>query len=263
MKLVLKFMKLGRMAYISHLDLQRAMLRGLRSAGLTPVYSQGFNPHPKLSLALPLSLGFESLCECLEAEIEENARTRAVLSGVARFRGEGMAQALAENDLMKNAAVINILNDALPDGIIVTGAGIIAEYAASGPTGSADSPKQYSLASKVKYAAYDITAPMIAQKNAPADAATELIRAYMAQAHIYTEKENRKKGRIDTIDIRPMIRSFNAERNVGKKARYTCALSASGGTVLNPLLLIQSYYLYSENPVDISEITVVRTKILF
>jgi radical SAM-linked protein len=64
-------MKMGRSIRMSHLDLQRALLRGLRSAGVRPVYSSGFNPHPKLSLALPLSLGFESVSEYLEVTTEK------------------------------------------------------------------------------------------------------------------------------------------------------------------------------------------------
>lgn len=34
-------------------------------------YSEGFNPHPKLSIANPLSLGFESECEYMDIEMEE------------------------------------------------------------------------------------------------------------------------------------------------------------------------------------------------
>ena len=68
MKYVIEFTKTGRMAYISHLDLARVFLRALRMSGLRPAYSQGFNPHPKMSFALPLSLGQSSVCELLEIE---------------------------------------------------------------------------------------------------------------------------------------------------------------------------------------------------
>jgi radical SAM-linked protein len=45
------------LAYISHLDQVRLFLRALSRSGLPVAYSQGFNPHPRLILALPLPLG--------------------------------------------------------------------------------------------------------------------------------------------------------------------------------------------------------------
>jgi len=70
MKVVFEFTKSGDMIYISHLDLGRLFLRVLRMSGLRPVYSQGFNPHPKMSFTLPLSLGIHSVCELLEFETD-------------------------------------------------------------------------------------------------------------------------------------------------------------------------------------------------
>jgi uncharacterized protein (DUF2344 family) len=267
MKIVIKFMKIGRMAYISHLDLQRTILRGLRAAGLTPVYSQGFNPHPKLSLALPLSLGFESVSEYAEAEIEDSKDSLAALADITKIRGHAIGTILradpkhstSGNALTKGAAVIALLNDALPEGIVV-----ICAYAVSDEIGqSAANPQpKHSLASLVKYAAYDITAPTITVKDEPIATAAEFIDGYMAQEHIYVEKENRKKGRVDTIDIRPMIRSFQAERNIGNnKTRYICKISASSGAVLNPQLLIQSFYKHANNPTPPQEFKIVRTGI--
>ncbi|MCL2110901.1 MAG: TIGR03936 family radical SAM-associated protein [Clostridiales bacterium] len=70
MKLVFEFTKTGNMIYISHLDLARLFLRVLRMSGLRPAYSQGFNPHPKMSFALPLAVGVHSTCELLEFEVD-------------------------------------------------------------------------------------------------------------------------------------------------------------------------------------------------
>lgn len=50
------FTKLGNLKYISHLDLQRAIHRMLVRSGLPIAYSEGFNPHPRLNIALPLSI---------------------------------------------------------------------------------------------------------------------------------------------------------------------------------------------------------------
>lgn len=63
---LLKFNKLNEMRFISHLDVQRLFKRALRRAGIELVYSQGYNPHPKINIVQPLSLGFESKSDYFE-----------------------------------------------------------------------------------------------------------------------------------------------------------------------------------------------------
>ncbi len=71
-KLRAVFEKTGRAKYISHLDLNRCMLRVFRRSGLPIWYTEGFNPHPYFSFALALSLGFESECEILDFNLNED-----------------------------------------------------------------------------------------------------------------------------------------------------------------------------------------------
>lgn len=66
------FEKTGRSKYISHLDLNRCMLRTFRRSGLPIWYTEGFNPHPYYAFALALSLGFESSCEILDFNITDD-----------------------------------------------------------------------------------------------------------------------------------------------------------------------------------------------
>jgi len=65
-KLRLKFSKTGRAVYISHLDLMRTMQRVFSRAGVALKYSEGFNPHAKISIILPLTVGTRSLCEYMD-----------------------------------------------------------------------------------------------------------------------------------------------------------------------------------------------------
>lgn len=65
---LLKFEKKGALRYISHLDLMRLFRRTFKRLGVELVYSKGFNPHPKMSFAQPLSLGYSSQAEYLEFE---------------------------------------------------------------------------------------------------------------------------------------------------------------------------------------------------
>ena len=63
------FEKTGRAIYISHLDLMRLFQRAFKRAGLPLTHTQGYNPRPSVSIALPLSLGIESICELLDFDL--------------------------------------------------------------------------------------------------------------------------------------------------------------------------------------------------
>lgn len=65
----IKFSKVGSLQFISHLDLNRTMKTVMIRAGIPIKYSEGFNPHPKMVFALPLSVGAESITELLDFKI--------------------------------------------------------------------------------------------------------------------------------------------------------------------------------------------------
>ncbi len=65
------YRKLGRMRYLSHLDVNRFMQRSFARAGLPVWYTQGFHPHLYLTFALPLSLGYESEYECMDFRLTQ------------------------------------------------------------------------------------------------------------------------------------------------------------------------------------------------
>ncbi len=60
----------GSARYLSHLEMMRAWERTLRRAGWSVAYSQGFNPHAKLSFAAPLPVGVASTGELLDVTLE-------------------------------------------------------------------------------------------------------------------------------------------------------------------------------------------------
>ncbi len=64
------FEKTGNAVFISHLDLMRLFQRAFKRAGLNLKHTQGFNPRPSVSIALPLSVGVESYCELLDFDLE-------------------------------------------------------------------------------------------------------------------------------------------------------------------------------------------------
>ena len=68
----LRFTKEGPAIWSSHLDLMRALMRCFRRAGVSLKHSQGFTPHPELSILMPLSVGVESQCELAEFTLAED-----------------------------------------------------------------------------------------------------------------------------------------------------------------------------------------------
>ena len=72
-KLRLLFVKEAQASYISHLDLMRTFQRVFPRAGLSLRHSNGFHPHPVISIVLPLPVGQESDCELLDFETVEES----------------------------------------------------------------------------------------------------------------------------------------------------------------------------------------------
>ena len=66
----LKFIKVGNLQYISHLDLQRTFNRVIKRSGIPVWYTKGFNPHMKLVFSSPLSIGTQSTCEYLDLSMQ-------------------------------------------------------------------------------------------------------------------------------------------------------------------------------------------------
>ncbi len=78
-----EFSKTGTARYMSHLDLMRTMQRVFIRGGLSIKHTQGFNPHPHMVFALPLSVGCDSVCELMDFELlddEAPEKIKAVLN---------------------------------------------------------------------------------------------------------------------------------------------------------------------------------------
>ena len=78
----LKFIKVGTLQYISHLDLQRTFNRIINRACLPVWYTKGFNPHIKLVFSTPLSVGSESVCEYLDIKIDREMSCEEIMERI-------------------------------------------------------------------------------------------------------------------------------------------------------------------------------------
>lgn len=72
-RLRIKFRRGEESKYISHLDIMRLWQRALNRAGIALAYSEGFHPHPKISLAAPLAVGVTSEAELMDITLARQA----------------------------------------------------------------------------------------------------------------------------------------------------------------------------------------------
>ncbi|PWB80426.1 MAG: hypothetical protein C3F08_04380, partial [Candidatus Methylomirabilota bacterium] len=84
------FEKVGVLRFLSHLEVVRALSRALRRAGIVVAYSQGFNPQPKLSLALALPVGVEGQQELGDIELRTAIAPTKLVERVNRCLVDGL-----------------------------------------------------------------------------------------------------------------------------------------------------------------------------
>jgi len=71
MKIRLRYKKTEEGRFLSHLDLARTMERALRRAEIPLAFSEGFNPHPRISFASALAVGITGDSEYLDVELRQ------------------------------------------------------------------------------------------------------------------------------------------------------------------------------------------------
>jgi len=95
------FEKRGRAKFISHLDLTRTMTRVVRRASIPLWYTEGFNRHPYLTFAAPLSLGYEGLRETMDLRLEEELPYEELVDRLNSAMPEGLRVVSAADAVCK------------------------------------------------------------------------------------------------------------------------------------------------------------------
>ena len=105
-KYIIGFSKTGTICYTSHLDLMRIWKRAFKRTGIALAYSQGFNPHPKMGFAQPLSLGYWGMEEYIEFETLDEYTADQLLQRLAPGLPEGieLKQCMGAGHLTKTLA---------------------------------------------------------------------------------------------------------------------------------------------------------------
>lgn len=223
-KYVIYFEKSGYIKYTSHLDMMRLFKRIIRKTGIKLAYSQGFNPHPKMSLALPLSLGYTGKNEILEIETAEEYDT---------------------------VYIAKMLNDSLPEGIKIITVGTIDR--------PEENQRNRTIASQVYAADYMIEVPLGSAEFADI---SECAKRFSAQPSLITQKVQKKTGKMLDTDIKPLINSIFAEINNGKII-ITANIAQGSQSTLSPELLLTEFCKFINLEFDRSEVEMTRLKIYF
>ncbi|HVJ90620.1 MAG TPA: TIGR03960 family B12-binding radical SAM protein [Labilithrix sp.] len=84
------YSKVGPMAYLSHLDLIRALPRSFRRLGIPLYYTSGFHPKPDMTFSPALSLGVASLAEILDVKLTVDVDPAKVAADLTRVSPEGL-----------------------------------------------------------------------------------------------------------------------------------------------------------------------------
>ena len=81
----------GDARYISHHDELRALTRVLARAAWPLTFSQGFNPHPRVVLPLPRSVGSASECQLMLVDLREPRAGRELAESLAAALPDGLS----------------------------------------------------------------------------------------------------------------------------------------------------------------------------
>lgn len=235
-KYVIRFSKKGYIRFTSHLDMMRLFQRCFKRAGIRLAYSQGFHPHPRMSIAQPLSLGFISEGEYMEID------TDAALHPVTDIQEK--------------------LDAVMPEGMQIL---FVKEL-----TGQTKS-----LAAQIEYAGYEARF-CVETSEEKSHSLLEALQAsaadWMRQNEIIVKKTQKKSGKEILIDIRPMVYKgivqvsssgaktkdrdetgspHRAEENQGKKHVYhkyftlTSVLQTGSTANLNPEVFLKEYLAFA------------------
>jgi radical SAM-linked protein len=114
-RLRILFRKGEEVKYISHLDLLRAWERAIRRSGLPLAYSQGFSPHPKITIALPLPVGCTGESEALDIILTEAVPAQDVICALEPVMPPGLTVLSAREVAIKHPALTTLFDRAVYD----------------------------------------------------------------------------------------------------------------------------------------------------
>lgn len=105
-----KFSKTGKLRFISHLDLMRLFQRAVRRAELPLTFTEGYNPHHKISIALALPVGISSEAEYADFEFSQRINTEDFKERMNKNLPEGILFLEAKSIGGRSLSLSQIIN---------------------------------------------------------------------------------------------------------------------------------------------------------
>ena len=263
-KYIISFSKTGTICYTSHLDLMRIWKRAFKRTGIALAYSQGFNPHPKMGFAQPLSLGYWGMEEYIEFETQVEYTADQLLQRLAPGLPEGieLKQCMGAGHLTKTLASHTVAAQYMIEVPLQGG----SEPAAGGDAAEADALDSCDAARLCDAARAPEPGDAAVEPDPAADLSDprSLWHSLMDLDEIQVWKRQKKKKEPKLIDIKPMIReiTFTPVQD-GGTLYIDVILDCGSDSNLSPELIISSALKRFGIPTDRSEIGVMRKRILF
>jgi len=122
-KIRLEITKGEEIRYISHLDYASAIERAIIRAKLPAAYSEGFNPHMKLSFASALAVGVTSQAEYMDIDFKEDVDLSRGVSRLSAALPPGIIVKSAKSMPVKMAPLMAVVNLATYDVLVPSASG--------------------------------------------------------------------------------------------------------------------------------------------
>ena len=197
--MLVKFNVRGDIRFLSHTETARVFQRACVRAGMKLVYSQGFNPHPKLSLPLPRSVGIEAdgdlLCLWVRCEkpVYSESQTPALFFDVQEFKA--------------------VLAGQLPEGFQLVSVSVAKAKTSVQPVSAAY--------------VFRVRPEIISEKL------KTVIKSLPANKTLNIERQIDEDGRIRSIDVRPFLNSIELE---GEDVIVECKVGLTGSIRVEEIL---------------------------
>ena len=211
MKVRIQFKKEGCMKFIGHLDIMRFFQKAMKRANIDIAYSEGYNPHQKMSFASPIGLGLTSCGEYLDIEI---------------------------NSFVPSDEAIDALNQVMVEGISVTQFSYLPDHAVNAM--SSIQAAEYHVYEKEK--SDNLIFSSLETLNS-------FCEEFFGQDEIIVTKET-KKGEA-TFDLKPCILDWEAVTDEDGRVILNLIVKAGSETNIKPEFVLTNILRYNHMDEDL------------
>lgn len=223
-----KYSKNGMMKYLSHLDLVRLFERALRRAEIPIAFSQGYNPHPMISFASPLSIGVSSEAEYFDLVL---------------------AEPVDENEFTDS------MNLVLPDEVSIMKAKFYEEK------------KLTSLMKESALLTYHIetriTEPISTDEiQKSIDVFMDKKEVFITKIIKKNKYKHRRQAKSTEVNIRPLIHSFKIESITEENLMLSLEIYNSDSGTVKPIIVCNNWLQIADLSLDVEDFMIHRKEVM-